>query len=549
MPRRLLLLGLLTACAPTPDAKPALDLSADRLLADITVLASDSFQGRAPGTAGEERTVAYLTAQFKAAGLEPGNPDGSWVQAVDLVGIKGTPRATFRLNGTVVPMAWKDDFVAVSRRVQPEVIVPPSELVFVGYGVVAPEYDWDDYKNVDVRGKTVVMLVNDPAVPDGADPSRLDAALFRGDAMTYYGRWTYKYEIATEKGAAAVLLIHEDGPAGYPWEVVRGGWTGERMDTRAADGNASRVAVEGWLTSASARALFAAAGEDFAHLKERAVQRDFAPVVLNGTASFQIAQEVRDVRSANVVAKLAGTDEALRDEVVVFTAHWDHFGIGEAVDGDSIYNGAADNATGTAALLELARAFTAAGAPKRSVLFVAVTGEEQGLLGSKWYASNPLYPLEKTLANFNIDVLNTWGATSDLVVVGSGSTTLEDVLAAAATEAGRTLAPDPEPSKGFYYRSDHFEFAKRGVPALYLDPGTRYIGKPEGYGAEKREAYTANLYHKPADEVDPSWDLSGAIADLRLWYAVARNVADGTVWPTWKDGTEFKAVRERSLGR
>jgi len=548
--RRLLpFLALLAACAPTPDAEPALDLSAERLLADISMLASDSFQGRAPGTVGEERTVAYLTAQFKAAGMEPGNPDGSWVQAVDLVGIKGTPMATFRVNGKTLPMVWKDDFVAVSRRVQPEVIVPPSELVFVGYGVVAPEYGWDDYKNVDVRGKTVVMLVNDPAVPDSADPSRLDAKFFRGDAMTYYGRWTYKYEIATEKGAAAVLIIHEDGPAGYPWEVVRGGWTGERMDTRTADNNASRVAVEGWITSASARALFAAAGDDFAHLKQLAVSRDFTPVALNGTASFQVAQDFREVRSANVVARLPGTDATLRNEHVVFTAHWDHFGVGEAVDGDSIYNGAADNATGTAALLELARAFKAAGAPKRSLLFVAVTAEEQGLLGSKWYANNPLYPLEKTLANINVDVLNTWGATSDLVVVGSGSTTLEDVLAAAAAEAGRTLAPDPEPSKGFFYRSDHFEFAKQGVPALYLDPGTKYIGKPEGYGAEKREAYTAKLYHKPADEVDPAWDLSGAIADLGLLYAVARHVADGTTWPTWKEGTEFKAVRERSLQR
>jgi Zn-dependent M28 family amino/carboxypeptidase len=548
--RRLLpCLALLTACSPTPTGERALDLSAERLLADITMLASDSFQGRAPGTIGEERTVAFLTAQFKAAGMEPGNPDGSWVQAVDLVGIRGTPTATFRVGGRVLPMRWRDDFVAVSRRVVPTVTVAPSELVFVGYGVVAPEYGWDDYKGVDVRGKTVVMLVNDPAVPLASDSTTLDAAMFRGDAMTYYGRWTYKYEIATEKGAAAVLLIHEDGPAGYPWEVVRGGWSGERMDTRSADGNAGRVAVEGWITSASARALFAAAGNDFAHLKQLAVSRDFTPVALNGTAEFAIAQELRDVRSANVVAKLPGSDPVLREEYVVFTAHWDHFGIGEAVDGDSIYNGAADNATGTAALLELARAFKDAGAPKRSILFLAVTAEEQGLLGSKWYATNPLYPLTKTLANINVDVLNTWGTTSDLTVVGSGSTTLEDILATAAAAAGRTLGPDPEPAKGFFYRSDHFEFAKQGVPALYLDPGTKYIGKPDGYGESKREAYTSTLYHKPADEVDPAWDLSGAMADLGLLYAVARDVADGATWPTWKAGTEFKAIRERSLGQ
>ncbi len=546
--RRLLpLVALLGACAPK--GEPALDLSAERLLADIRVLADDSLLGRAPGTLGEERTVAFLTAQFKAAGLEPGNPDGSWVQSVDMVGIRGTPEATITVSGRPFPMRWRDDYVAVSRRVVPAVSVAASDVVFVGYGVVAPEFGWDDYKGVDVRGKTVVMLVNDPAVPDAADSSALDAKLFRGDAMTYYGRWTYKYEIATEKGAAAVLLVHEDGPAGYPWEVVRGGWSGERMDTRSADGNAGRVAVEGWITSASARALFAAAGQDFAHLKALAVTRDFAPVPIPATAAFSITQEIRDVRSANVVAKLPGTDATLRDEYVVYTGHWDHFGIGEVVDGDSIYNGARDNASGTAALLELARAFKAGGGAKRSILFVAVTGEEQGLLGSKWYANNPLYPLEKTLANINIDVLNTWGPTTDLVVVGSGSTTLEDLLADAATEAGRTLAPDPEPSKGFFYRSDHFEFAKRGVPALYLDPGTKYIGKPEGYSKEKRDDYTARAYHKPADEVDPAWDLSGAIADLGLLYAVGRRVADGTEWPAWKAGTEFKAIREKSLSR
>lgn len=546
--RRLLpFLAVLAACAP--DAEPALDLSAERLLGDISVLADDSLLGRAPGTLGEERTVAFLTKQFQAAGMEPGNPDGSWVQAVDMVGIRGTPVATITVAGRPMPLRWRDDYVAVSRRVVPEVNVASSDIVFVGYGVVAPEFGWDDYKGVDVRGKTVVMLVNDPAVPDATDSTALDAKLFRGEAMTYYGRWTYKYEIATEKGAAAVLLVHEDGPAGYPWEVVRGGWSGERMDTRSADGNAGRVAVEGWITSATARALFAAAGQDFAHLKEIAVTRDFAPVAIPATAAFTISQSIREVRSANVVAKLPGSDAALRDEYVVFTAHWDHFGIGEAVDGDSIYNGARDNATGTAALLELARAFKNAGAPKRSILFVAVTGEEQGLLGSKWYASNPLYPLAKTLANINVDVLNTWGPTSDLVVVGSGSTTLEDVLATAAAEAGRSLTPDPEPSKGYFYRSDHFEFAKRGVPALYLDPGTKFIGKPEGYSKEKRDEYTARIYHKPADEVDPAWDLSGAVADLGLLYAVARNVADGATWPTWKDGTEFKAIREKSVGR
>ena len=546
--RRLLPFCLLTvACAP--DTTPVPQLDGARLLADISVLAHDSLLGRGPGTEGETKTVAFLSAQFAAAGLEPGNPDGTWVQEVDLVGITGTPTATFAVGGRNLPVTHLDDFVAVSRHVVPDVQVTESELVFVGYGVVAPEFGWDDYKDVDVRGKTIVMLVNDPAVPDAADSTRLDPAVFRGDAMTYYGRWTYKYEIAAERGAAAAIIIHEDGPAGYPWDVVRGGWSGERMDTRSADGNIGRAPVEAWMTAPKVRELLAAAGQDFDALKRAATRTDFRPVPLGGTASFTIAQEVRDVRSSNVVARLPGSDPVLRDEVIVYTAHWDHFGIGEAVNGDSIYNGARDNASGTAALIELARAFVEDGAPKRSIVFLAVTAEEQGLLGSKWYAANPLYPLERTLANINVDVLNAWGPTRDVVVVGSGSTSLEDILATMAAREDRVLAPDPEPSKGFFYRSDHFEFAKQGVPALYIDEGTEYTGKAAGYGQEKRDDWTARLYHKPQDEVDPSWDMAGAIADLRLLYYVGREVADGETWPTWKDGTEFKAVREASLGR
>jgi len=544
--RRLLPFCLLAAaCAQDTLQTPQLD--GDRLLADITVLAHDSLLGRAPGTEGEAKTVAFLSAAFAAAGLEPGNPDGSWVQAVDLVGLTGTPAATISVGGRAIPLTHRDDYVAVSRHVVPQVRVTDSELVFVGYGVVAPEFGWDDYKDVDVRGKTIVMLVNDPAVPDPADSTRLDAAVFRGDAMTYYGRWTYKYEIAAARGAAGAIIIHEDGPAGYPWEVVRGGWSGERMDTRSADGNIGRAPIEGWITTPKARELLAAAGQDFDALKRAATRADFRPVPLGGTASFTIAQDMRNVRSSNVIARLPGSDPVLRDEVIIYTAHWDHFGIGEAMDGDSIYNGARDNASGTAALVELARAFVAGGAPKRSIVFLAVTAEEQGLLGSKWYADNPLYPLAKTLANINVDVLNAWGPTRDIVVVGSGSTTLEEILSDYAARYDRVTAPDPEPSKGFFYRSDHFEFAKQGVPALYVDEGTDYIGKPEGYGQQKRDDWTARLYHKAADEVDPTWDMVGAIADLRLLYHVGRHVADGDTWPVWKDGTEFKAVREASL--
>ncbi len=547
MPRRLLACAaavLAASCAPT-ETEPT--FSADRLLADIQVLAHDSLEGRAPGTAGEEKTVSFLTTAFEAAGALPGNPDGSWTQVVDLVGITGTPSATVRVRGRSIPMRPLDDYVAVSLQTRERITVPTSELVFVGYGVQAPEYDWDDYRGVDVRGKTLVMLINDPAIPDPADSTRLDPAIFRGNAMTYYGRWTYKYEIASALGAAAVLIVHEDGPAGYPWEVVRGGWSGERMDIRPADGNTGRVPVEGWITSAKAREIFTAAGQDFDDLKRAATSRDFQPVPLGGTASFTLTQTLRDIRSHNVVARIPGSDPILRDEHIVYTAHWDHFGIGETVDGDSIYNGARDNATGTAALVELARAFATAGAPKRSMLFLAVTAEENGLLGSKWYAANPLYPLERTLANLNVDVLNTWGMTDDIVVVGAGNTTLDEVLDVAAAGQGRVIVPDPEPEKGYFYRSDHFEFAKRGVPALYVNEGTSYRGKPEGYGEAKRADWTARLYHKAADEVDPAWDLSGAIADLRLLFAVGRTVGNAETWPTWREGTEFREIRERSL--
>ncbi len=538
---------LVTACARGEEvASRAID-AAD-LMRLTTTLASDEFEGRAPGTPGEEKTVALLTARFQELGLAPGNPDGTYVQDVDLVGFTAQPSASFVVRGRQIGLRFPDDYVAVSRRTVPEVNVVNSDMVFVGYGVVAPEYGWDDFKGVDVRGKTVVMLINDPAVPDPADASRLDSTMFRGPAMTYYGRWTYKYESATERGAAAAIVVHETGPAGYPYEVVRGSWGRENVDIRRPDGNAGRVAVESWITLDKAKELFAAAGMDFDVLKDAARRRDFQPVALNAKATFRIRNTLRDISSKNVVAKLEGSDPALRDQLVVYTAHWDHLGRDTTAAGDQIFNGALDNATGTAGVLELAEAFTRLSTPpRRSVLFLAVTAEEKGLLGAKYYAANPLYPLAKTVANINLDGLNQWGETRDLVVVGYGNTTLEDVLAEAAAERGRVLAPDPEPEKGFFYRSDHFEFAKMGVPALYTDNGVEFIGKPEGYGKQKREEYTANDYHKPSDEVKPDWDLAGAVADLRLLFAVGYRVAQSDTWPEWKPGTEFKAIREAML--
>ena len=525
-------------------------IDADQLLARISTLASDEFEGRAPGTVGEERTVEYLVNAFRELGLQPGNPNGTYTQEVSLIGYRAQPTASFTVAGRTIPLSFPSDFVAWTQHFdEPALSLTGSEIVFVGYGVVAPEYDWDDYKDVDVRGKTILMLVNDPAVPDPADPSRLDPNMFRGNAMTYYGRWTYKYEIASEKGAAAAIVIHETGPAGYPWEVVAGSWGGENFTIAGATAP-NRVRVEAWITEAKARELLAAAGHDFDALKQAAVRRDFRPVTLGATADFHIRTTTRQVQSRNVIAKLEGSDPERRNEYVIYTAHWDHLGKDESREGDQIFNGALDNATGTAGLIEIAKAFTRLPQPPaRSVLFLAVTAEEQGLLGAKHYAENPLYPLERTLANINMDGLNPWGRTRDVVVIGYGNSTLEDILAEEAAVQGRVLAPDPEPEKGFYYRSDHFEFAKQGVPALYTDNGVEYIGKPPEYGQQKREEYTVNDYHKPSDEVKPDWDLSGAVEDLRLLFAVGYRVATDEAWPEWKPGTEFRAKREEMLRR
>jgi Zn-dependent M28 family amino/carboxypeptidase len=555
--RQLLPIGILiTAAACGGPSLPQTvadlpDIDTGRVLADITRLASDEFQGRAPGSEGERLTVQYLTDQFKAAGLEPGNPDGTWVQQVPLVGIRpsvATP-FTITMGGKVRQMNVPEDIVPFSRHVTDSVSLKNSEVVFVGYGIQAPEFQWDDYKGVDVKGKTILMLVNDPPIP-GSGPGSLDAAVFGGKAMTYYGRWTYKYEKAAEMGAAAVLVIHETGPAGYPFAVAQG-MGGERFNLSTPDKNMGRSAIEGWISLEATTALFKSAGFDFDALKARAATRDFAPVPLKATASVTLSQQIRTLDSQNVVAKLTGSDAELKSEYVVYTAHWDHFGIGApGADGDTIYHGASDNASGTATVLEIARAFKALPtAPKRTVVFVAVTAEEQGLLGSEYYGRFPLYPLERTLANINVDGMNMWGKTSDVTVIGLGASDLDDYLAAAAKEQNRTLIPDPESEKGFYYRSDPFNFAKVGVPALYTDDGITFIGKPAGYGQEKRDYYIANDYHKPSDRVKPDWDLAGLAEDGKLLFAVGYRVAMAPTYPAWKPGNEFKAIRDKALSR
>jgi Zn-dependent M28 family amino/carboxypeptidase len=561
-PTRLLIaltcLALLAADEPKPEPLPALDaaiiksLSANDLLGHIKVLASDEFEGRAPGTPGESKTVDYLTARFRALGLAPGNPDGTFVQEVPLVGFQATKvTGAISVGGKTITMKHPDGWVGVSRRQLEAVAVKDCDVVFVGYGVVAPEYGWDDYKGLDVRGKTIVMLINDPAVADPDNPEKLDPNVFKGPAMTYYGRWTYKYEIASEKGAAAALIVHETGPAGYPYEVVQG-WAHENFDIATPDRGqaASRIAVEGWLALDQAKALFSAAGQDFDALKKAAARKDFRPVPLNASADLSVTNSLRNVRSRNVVAKLEGSDPKLKDECVVYTAHWDHLGRDPALKGDQVFNGAADNASGTACLLVLARAFSALSVPpKRSILFLAVTAEEKGLLGAKYYASHPLYPLEKTLANLNMDVINLWGPTRDVVNLGLGQTTLDDLLAASARAQGRTIVPDAEPEKGLFYRSDHFEFVKQGVPAMNARGGVDYVGKPADFGRKKRAEYTQNDYHKVSDEVKPDWDLAGAVEDLRLLTEVGYRVAQGSTFPEWLPGTEFRARRQAMLGQ
>jgi Zn-dependent M28 family amino/carboxypeptidase len=423
--------------------------------------------------------------------------------------------------------------------------VQNSELVFVGYGVVAPEYGWDDFKGVDVRGKTIVFLVNDPAIPDPRDSSKLDEKMFKGRAMTYYGRWTYKFEIAAERGAAAAIIVHETGPAGYPWAVPMGSNSRENFDLQAADKNMKRAAIEGWIHLDSAKELFTAAGHDFEQLKQKALSRDFKPMPLGGTANFRLKNAVREVVSQNVVAKVDGADPQLKGEFVIYTAHWDHLGRDATLAGDQIFNGARDNGTGCAALIEIGRQFARARvAPRRTVLFLAVTAEEKGLLGAKHYAQQPLYPVARTVANINMDNMNPWGRTRDINVIGLGQSTLEDLLGLAAAARGRVVTPDHEPEKGLYFRSDHFEFAKVGVPGLYTHSGVEFVGQPAAFGPAKVEEYTAKDYHKVSDEIKPDWDLSGTAADADLLFEVGWKVANDVAHPAWKPGSEFRRLRE-----
>ncbi len=531
--------ALVVVIAPPSAARDA--VSADKMLAHVKYLASDKLEGRGPGSPGEQMAVDYLTDQLKQMKCAPGNPDGSYTQKVPMYGfeVMNSPELVVRADGNSEKrFETGTQFVGWTLRQTSEASIRNTEMVFVGYGVDAPEFQWNDYKT-DVRGKVIVMLVNDPPLTD--------ASRFGGKAMTYYGRWTYKFEQAAAVGAAGAILVHNTNDAGYPWAVVENSWSGEQFDVVRSDRGTGRCAFESWITEDAARELFAAAGRKFDDDKTAAASDDFQPVPLALTASVDIKTRSRTIESNNVVARVSGTGD-LADQWIVYTAHWDHLGVGKPADNDSIYNGALDNASGVAGVLEVARAFAAYERPlRRSVLFVFTTGEESGLLGATHYTNHPLYPLEKTIAEINVDGLNIWGRTEDMVVVGYGQSDLEETLAEAIAPMNRRIAPDSEPEKGYYYRSDHFPFAKKGVPALYADSGVEYRDRPAGWGLERRKEYVAERYHKPQDEYYPTWDLSGAAEDMEALFRVGLTLANSDQTPQWSEKSEFRRARDAMM--
>jgi Zn-dependent M28 family amino/carboxypeptidase len=538
----LLLVTAIVGCASpvqpsTAPPMPALaPLDGSSFRTHLAHVAGDVFEGRQPSSLAEQRTITYIAAAFKDAGLTPGN-GSDWFQQVPLVAVTATQAGPMAVTG-VGELRQREKTVVWTKRLVERVALEDSELVFVGYGIVAPEYGWDDYAGVDVTGKTVVMLVNDPGFV-GRDP-----ATFNGRAMTYYGRWTYKYDEAARQGAAGALIIHETEAAGYPWDVVTGSWTGPQFDLIAPDRNMSRTAVEGWLQQDTARQVLVAAGQDPATLFAAAARPGFSAVPLGLSMSVAINNTLEESLSSNVVGMVPGS--RYPQETVIYMAHWDHLGRDPSLSGDQIYNGAVDNATGTAALLEIARGFGAGPPPQRTIVFLSVTAEESGLLGSQYYAANPIFPLETTVAGFNIDGMNVQGPTKDVVVIGYGSSDLEDDLRREAMAQGRVVVPEPTPEKGFFYRSDHFNFSKHGVPVLYAESGIDHRQRGKSFGRRMAWEYNALRYHKVSDEYDPDWDLGGALEDMQLVYRIGWQLANTRAFPNWYTGTEFRAIRDAS---
>ena len=529
------------AAAPAlPDAQfPELSL---KTLQDVTKeLSSDAYEGRAPGTPGEEKTVAFLIKQFETAGLKPGN-NGKWTQDVPLVEItpKNATPLTFTGGKTPVTLQYATDYVANSYRVVPKTEIRDSDVVFVGYGINAPEKGWNDYAGLDVKGKTVVVLVNDPDWQ-----TKETKGEFNGRAMTYYGRWSYKYEEAARQGAAAVLIVHDTEPAAYGWNVVESSNTGANYLAESKDGGAKETAANGWIQLGKAKELFASAGQDFDKLRAAAAKKGFKPVALTGVkANFAFDNAIAKKMSRNVVGVLPGAKRP--DEYVLYTGHWDHLGRCTPVNGDDICNGAVDNASGIAGLVTLAEAYKKAGAPDRSIVFLAVTGEESGLLGSKFYAENPIFPLAQTVGGVNMDSLNPNGPAKDIVVVGRGKSELDTYLEKIAKAANVTIVDEPTPEKGFYYRSDHFSFAKLGVPFFNFGAGDDLVDGGKEAGKKAAEDYEKKRYHSPADEYDAIKNWDGMLGDLKLFYAAGRMLASTDAWPNWNEGDEFRAARDKS---
>lgn len=532
-----MLVAVLTVLAAAPAPRP---IDAAELKAHIRFLSSDLLEGRGPGTRGDRLTQQYVQAQFEQLGLAPGAPDGGYLQAVDLVGVAGHPE-TLSLRGPKASLSLltDEDFVVVSAHQGRDSSVEAAELVFVGYGISAPEYGWDDLKGADLRGKVLVVLNNDPED---------DPTLFAGRTRLWYGRWDYKFEQARRVGAAGVLLIHTTASAGYPWQVVQTSWGGEQFDLPAT--RPSALQLKGWLTELATRKLFALAGKDLDAARAAANKRGFKPLRLGVTLSTRFSSVVAGKTTANVLGLLRGADPALASEVVIYTAHHDHLGQkqGGAPGEDVIYNGAVDNASGVSALLAIARALRDRPQPlKRSVLFAAVAAEEQGLLGSQYLVEHPPVPHGRMAANLNLDGLNTWGRTRDLSVIGLGKSSLDAQLVALAKAQGRVVKPDALADRGFFYRSDQFNFARVGVPSAYFSSGQDFIGRPEGWGREQRERWELQHYHQPSDEFREAWDLSGALEDVQLFLELGATVANDPALPTWTKGDEFEAARKRAL--
>lgn len=532
----LCLMAAITGCAGLGRMQaPA--ISAEEYARHIATLSADEFEGRKPGTAGERKTVEYLVAEFKKLGLEPGNGD-SFLQQVPIVEITAGSDARLQLGSA--ELKYMQDMVIWTKRLVPEISVADSPLVFVGHGVVAPELGWNDYAGVDMRGKTAVILINDPGFATN------DPKLFRGRAMTYYGRWTYKFEEAMRQGAAGALIIHDDVPAAYPWDTVQNSWSGPQLDTVAADGNASRAAIEGWITRAAGDALLRQNGLSYEQMLQAASRPGFKPIELAQRASGSLRNAIRRSSSPNVIARLPGSKHP--DEYVFYMAHWDHLGRAFGRSGDTIFNGALDNATGTAGLLTIAKAYSEMRQrPERSIVFLAVTLEESGLLGSAYYVANPVYPLNRTVAAFNMDAITWGGPTKDVTVVGYGASELEDYLVRAARRQDRVVMPEPTPENGFFFRSDHFNFAKVGVPALYIKLGVEDREKGAEWAKARNAEFTLKDYHKPSDEFRPGTDLRGGLEDITLLYDIGRTLANERRFPQWYPQSEFRAARDRSL--